>query len=384
VEKVVISSVNKYDIALIKEKIRFIFQRCDFFKRVSKDEKIFLKVNLLTLASVESAICTNPVFVESVIEVLKENGYKELSCGDSPGVGSPEKAAKASGIYEVLKRKNIRFVSIEKEERFRTINNHRRKYIYLYQGLKNIDTIINLPKLKTHCLMTMTLGVKNFYGLLPGKANKVDGHMRENTPEKFARYLMDIFETISGQVKVFTLIDGIIGMEGDGPSSGTPMKTKLIAGSFNTQLLDFFILRWCGLTLDEYPLYQISEKKEEIKEKTDVLIKENGTFHRKIKRPRKGDVSFNVPVILSDLYNMFFYTYPEIDQKRCLRCRVCVESCPVGTIKGRDNIIIEDKKCIRCFCCHELCPHEAIVLKQTLPLRLLKRLVSIFQRITGI
>ncbi|PLX16097.1 MAG: hypothetical protein C0601_10765 [Candidatus Muiribacterium halophilum] len=384
-EKVILKDSPYYNREDIFVKVNEIFEETGFYKNVSKEDRIFLKVNLLTAASPDKAVCTNPVFVDAVIKVLLKNGYKRLECGDSPGIGSPEKVAKASGIYDILKQNNVSFVSIENEKRFKTPKAHRRKYINLFNGIDEIDTLVNLPKLKTHCLMTMTLGVKNLYGLLPGKANKVDGHMKENTTEKFAFYLKDIFETVSSKVKVFTLIDGITGMEGDGPGNGLPVNTGIVAGSFDSESLDYFLLRWCGLSLNEYPLFLIAENKEEIKNSTDKLIEKYGTFKRVIKRPKKGDVTFNIPLFLRKIYERFFYSYTKIDDKKCKRCGICKKSCPVDAIKIRKKIFsIVKKRCIRCFCCHELCPHDAVLIKQTLPLAILKKFVNIFQRITGI
>jgi len=106
------------------------------------------------------------------------------------------------------------------------------------------EAIINLAKLKTHMFTLFTGAIKNFYGTIPGLA-KSNLHRLAPNPKKFAEFVVDIYEIIKDKV-VFNLIDGIIGMDGDGPSTGDVKKFDIVLGSKNAIALDYFASKFMG------------------------------------------------------------------------------------------------------------------------------------------
>ena len=97
--------------------------------------------------------------------------------------------------------------------------------------------------------MTFTAGIKNLYGCIPGLM-KIEYHKYASKNEDFAELLKNIYFFLKDKIR-FTLIDGIVGMEGNGPSSGDIRKMDLIAASSDTYALDSYLIEMLGADLSE-------------------------------------------------------------------------------------------------------------------------------------
>ena len=106
-----------------------------------------------------------------------------------------------------------------------------------------VDVIINLPKLKTHNLTGLTLGVKNLFGLVPG-AIKIGYHAKLQDRERFAQALLDIY---TYDRPALTLMDAVVGMEGNGPTGGTPRPIGALVASADTLACDTVCAALVGL-----------------------------------------------------------------------------------------------------------------------------------------
>jgi uncharacterized protein (DUF362 family) len=137
-----------------------------FIKEFLKDgkKKVLLKPNILLAAEPDKAVTTHPLFIEKIINSLKSNGIKDIFLTDSPGAhyAEFERVLRKTGISEVCTKNNVNILKIEKYKP-KSFNN-----MYISSIIDEVDLIINIPKLKTHSLMGLTLGVKNLFGLIPG------------------------------------------------------------------------------------------------------------------------------------------------------------------------------------------------------------------------
>ena len=134
---------------------------------VKKGERILLKPNLLSAKPPEAAITTHPAVVRAAIQLVKEAAGIPI-VGDSPGIGSAAKVAQRCGIMAVAKELNVEVVDFATSI---TIDNPAGKTFKRLEIAKEaieVDGIINLPKLKTHTQMFLTLGVKNMFGCVVG------------------------------------------------------------------------------------------------------------------------------------------------------------------------------------------------------------------------
>jgi uncharacterized protein (DUF362 family) len=106
------------------------------------------------------------------------------------------------------------------------------------------DVVINLPKVKSHMQLTLTLGVKNLFGCVPGKM-KAWWHMEAGKDvERFAQMLIETARTINPEL---TILDGIIGHEGNGPSAGEPKELGVLAAACDVFALDRVMVEILGV-----------------------------------------------------------------------------------------------------------------------------------------
>jgi uncharacterized protein (DUF362 family)/NAD-dependent dihydropyrimidine dehydrogenase PreA subunit len=213
------------------------------------------------------------------------------------------------------------------------------------------DKVVNLPKLKTHSQMVMTLGVKNTFGCVVG-LEKSSWHMRAKNYDDFANLLIDIHQIVS---PVLTILDGVEGMEGNGPTNGKKKHFGLVAVSKNAFALDDAVCKALGI---DHVVYTVQHaRKRRVVPDYEIV----GTFHASIQLPSTVSTLDR----LSRTFSRFFVKYPKIDTRKCVKCRLCEERCPASAIDISSQRI-DYQKCIRCYVCHEVCPQDAIKLVRRL------------------
>jgi uncharacterized protein (DUF362 family) len=184
-----------------------------------KGKRVVLKPNLVEYHR-DKVINTNPLVVAAVIELCKREGAAEIIVAEGPGHWrNVEYLVSASGLGDVLKAHGVPFVDINHDEPVKTPNLGRLtglEYLYLSRTIASADVLISLPKLKTHHWAGATLSLKNLFGTLPGicygwPKNELHWRGIDNS-------IVDIALTRTPDLAI---VDGIIGMEGDGPLNGT-------------------------------------------------------------------------------------------------------------------------------------------------------------------
>ncbi|AEX85524.1 hypothetical protein Marpi_1112 [Marinitoga piezophila KA3] len=311
----------------------------------SKNDRVLVKPNMLSPNHVGSGITTNPKIVEIVLKFLLSLGTKPF-VGDSPATGNAISVAKANGVYEICKELDIPIVELDDPvevdgENFRGFKVSRK--------VLEADKIVNIAKLKTHVQMIMTLAVKNTFGCIVGK-EKSAWHFRAKTNTNFANVLIDIHNIVNPTLNI---IDGIEGMEGNGPANGKKKKFNVIGISESAYALDHAII-----------------KSLKIKEKYVYIIKEAA---RRNLIPDYNLISnWNAPGIKLPLTTPIFETVtnitrvfervPKINKDKCVECKICESRCPAEAINIDNDKYIDYSKCIRCYVCHEVCPQDAIKL----------------------
>jgi uncharacterized protein (DUF362 family) len=157
--------------------------------------------------------------------------------GDSPAFGSAFGVAQNNGYLPFIEAINLPIVEFQ-GQRY-AIDAHEFSHLRLSKEAMQADVVINLPKLKAHCQLTMTLGVKNLFGCVPGKM-KAWWHLEAGKDvERFGTMLVETARAIAPQL---TILDGIMAHEGNGPSHGTPRPLGILAASPNVFALDRAIL----------------------------------------------------------------------------------------------------------------------------------------------
>lgn len=346
---------------------------------IKRGDSVLLKPNLLRPAGPDRAIVTHPMFVEIIAEILTDCGAR-LSIGDSPPLGNLQRALAKSGYEPFMKRLGIKSTPFLQKKTVEFGENRVYKKIDLAQEVFDFDKVLNLAKLKTHCQMTLTLAVKNLFGIVIG-TDKASWHLRAGRmTDNFAHVLLQIYETVQPE---WSLIDGILSMQGNGPNAGEPRHVGIICASRDAIALDSVVTYLVGFPTDSVRTTIIGEElglgvssSDRIEVLGDTL---EGFPLSDFKAPKSMSMAWNLsywnPV--RRFMENHVITKPEIDSVVCQNCGICMRHCPpqaISEINGK--MFINRKKCISCFCCHELCGSDAINIRQPY----LGRLLSSFSK----
>lgn len=198
---------------------------------VKPGDRVLLKPNLLTSARPTKECITRPELICCVAQMVQAAGGKPF-LGDSPAFGSAKGVARANGLAEMAEAIDLPIVEFHGQ---RYATGGELDHLRLSKEAMGADVVINLPKVKSHMQLTITMGVKNLFGCVPGKM-KAWWHMEAGKDvNKFANMLIETAQAIAPQL---TIVDGIIGHEGNGPSAGEPRDLGLLGASTNVFALD--------------------------------------------------------------------------------------------------------------------------------------------------
>ncbi|GFO56039.1 (4Fe-4S)-binding protein [Geomonas sp. Red276] len=340
---------------------------------VNAGERVLIKPNMLAAKPPEAAVTTHPELLRAVIELVKGEGGIPL-VGDSPGIGSPQRVAEKAGLLMVIEETGATFApfldsqSVKGEGTF--------KEFELARPYLEADKLINLPKLKTHEMMTMTCAVKNLFGAVVG-TQKAAWHLKAGADkELFARMLLEVYRL---RIPELNIVDAITAMEGNGPGSGDPREVGYLLASDNAVAVDVIAAELASIPRNLLYVESAARSlalpganREEI-ECVGGSPREAGIAPFKL--PHLSDVQFGLPKFLKSRLRNQLTSRPEAVDDVCRLCEVCVRACPPKAITVQGGRLRFDyHRCIRCMCCRELCPHAALKLKDGLLLSVIKKL----------
>jgi uncharacterized protein (DUF362 family)/Pyruvate/2-oxoacid:ferredoxin oxidoreductase delta subunit len=365
--KVAVLSCSSYDPAILQIKIAEALNLLGGLdKYVRPGMKVLLKPNLLSAKEPSRAITTHPEIVAAVAREVRKLGA-DVKVGDSPGGAKRgvRRVWENTGMLAMAEREKIELVNFEAGGvvRFKV----RDRQYFLAKEAVEADLIINLPKLKTHILTLMTGGVKNMFGLIPG-FRKGEYHKEAPRPDDFAQIVVDI---LSLRPPALTILDAILSMEGDGPSSGSPRWTNLILASPDPVAVDAVASEIIGLIPNQVPTTRIASDSglgigwAEALEILGENLNEVRIPDFKLTSNRKMEL---LPAVLTKFLGQYIWVRPAIEGKSCNSCNVCASSCPTGALQASENHAtphFDYKTCINCWCCHELCPSKSVYVNQS-------------------
>lgn len=222
---------------------------------VNPGDRVLLKPNLLTGSRPTKECVTRPELVYCMAELVKAAGGHPF-LGDSPAFGSAQGVAKANGYLPWLAKANVPVQELH-GQRYATAASGELAHLLLAKESMDADVVINLPKVKSHLQLTLTLGVKNLFGCVPGKM-KAWWHMEAGKDrDRFGMMLVETARAIAPQL---TVVDGIVGHEGNGPSGGEPRALGLLGASTNVFALDRALVDILGVNPVDVPTIVQSER----------------------------------------------------------------------------------------------------------------------------
>lgn len=381
---VFIKKCDTYDENMLCGIIRDGFRELSLGSELFENKVVLIKPNLVLAKAPDHAATTHPAFVRATARILRELGAKDVILADSPG--GPYNAAALSRVYSVCGMEKAAWDGL-----FRLNDNfgfspvfpnlEKLKTMDIIDVLSSADVIIDLCRLKTHTLTGMSCAVKNLFGLIPG-VEKFQMHSNFPEIQNFSAMLTDLAEFTLTEKKFIAICDAVIGMEGNGPSYGTPKFAGLTLISESPFSLDIIAERI------------INGKNGGAQIPYLDIAAERGLVPRDWKSITVlGDIDYdavgfktpdtNAGLFLKKLPDMFggriaglFSARPYINKKKCIGCGKCASSCPRHTIsivnsRGKKLAKIDPSGCIRCYCCSELCPIGAVDTKKNILIKLI-------------
>lgn len=342
-------------------------------KYVKPSDKVLIKPNLILPLKPQRSATTHPSVVSSLCKELSRIGC-EIWIGDSSAVesfGKTKAAINITGMQEVANKYSAKIMSLDSTGSVTIKNENARvlREIQIAKAVVDADIIISVPKMKTHIFTLYTGAVKNLMGTVPGY-NKAKIHELANDLNSFSDAMADLYETVKPHLG---LMDGIIGMEGNGPTAGNPRKAGMIVASNNLVALDIVVSEIMGFRHDEIMTNKKLIERKVINPSSIIVYGRRSIV--KFKRPSTW-TKILVGNNLAALYHKNLRTEPRINKDKCKKCFICKDHCPVSAIDT--NLGIDSSRCILCYCCHEICPENAIVLQKTF---LASTLKHIFKRL---
>jgi uncharacterized protein (DUF362 family)/Pyruvate/2-oxoacid:ferredoxin oxidoreductase delta subunit len=312
-------------------------------------KNVFVKPNMLRPALPEECAVTSPRLVSETVAYLAAAGA-EVMVGDNPVPGNRSRyeddIAEYCGFLDAAgnRWRNIGKYSI-KIKRPRNLL----KEFYASREVIDCDLLVSLPKYKSHELTTLSLSIKNHFGIIPG-GYKPYIHAMFPRIEDFSEILVEIYETRPADMIIVDCLDVV-------DAKGRKHHPGIVIGGDNGHAVDYVCALMAGIDPLRIPTVKFA-RDSGLFDPEKVQI--NGTLPRirgfglPIAFPFRNSV---VEFVAQILYRMWLARVPVINPALCTRCLSCENVCPPRAIKGH---YIDYNKCIECYCCLEVCPKRAV------------------------
>ncbi len=346
----------EYDVkAAVEEALELLGGLKRFIRRGGR---YLLKPNLFTTKRAEEGATTDMRIVLSLAELLREAGAEGF-IGECPAMAAytqPDVVFEGLGVRRLCEEADVELRVLDRERpvRVEVPGGVVLREAWFPESALRADGIINIPKLKTHVLTKLTCAVKNLFGLQQGGSKARHHVATRNDPERFSHLLLDLYAAIRGRV-LLNVVDAIVGMEGEGPGSGDPVKLGLIIAGDDAVAVDMVCTALIGWDPMEVGTNRLASERglgPKSLEEIEVLGLSLDEAGRPFKRPM-GHSSLEP----------FIKAFREIIclEDRCIGCGICVQICPGGALEMvGDHPKFNGERCIQCFCCVELCPQGAL------------------------
>ena len=373
-----ISACESYDLDVVRKALKSALCAFGGLDFVSPGMKIVIKANLVSMMSPDAAATTHPALLYALSEMLIERGA-EVVIGDSPG--GLYTSAYVNAVYAATGLKKVTETGAKLNQNF----GHRHadnpdgvivKDLEYTTYLDDADAIINFCKLKTHGMMGMSACVKNMFGVIPG-VYKPEYHYKYPKHTQFADMLVDLNVRFPQRL---VIVDAVVGMEGNGPTAGTPRPIGAILASDSPYACDRICAKLIGLDEKELETIQSAQKRGFNDEITlfgnpdDFVVKD----YELVRTRKETDFAHGKASLIGGIVGKFIHyalaSVPAVQKKDCIGCKKCMNICPAKAIRMKNKKpVIDRKACIRCFCCQEFCPVGAMKVKRPLIAKLLNR-----------
>jgi uncharacterized protein (DUF362 family)/Pyruvate/2-oxoacid:ferredoxin oxidoreductase delta subunit len=358
----------------VEKALREALALCNGLEWLKPGMKVALKANLVVGKDPAAAATTHPAVLAALTKILLENGAAKVTVGDSPSglytKSALEHVYKASGLEKVREAGAELNLNVDTEEVSFPEAVKARNFT-ITSWLLGADAVVDVCKLKSHGMMGMTAAVKNLFGMIPGTM-KPEYHFLYKDENDFADMIVDLNEFIR---PVLAIADAVVGMEGNGPTMGTPKKIGAIIASRSTYAADIACARMIDVDPGTIPTITVAKARNLkgadendvviVGSARDLVIKDFNKIvaHSGIHFEGKGGAFGHLK---EKIFSTALETKPLPEKKTCISCGKCANICPAKAIQMEKGLPhIDRSKCIHCFCCQEFCPAGAMKVHRT-------------------
>lgn len=366
-----------YDVEAVKPALEEAVNAVNGLDFVMPGMKIIIKPNLVSFKKPDAAATTHPALLEALVEMLLARGAA-VTIGDSPG--GPHSLPLLNRVYAATGMDRVEKLGakLNRNMNEKTVDFPEGKVLknFTYtEYLDEADAIIDFCKLKSHGMLGMSAAVKNLFGTIPG-LKKPEVHYKFQNDAEFADMLVDLNEYFKPRLAI---CDAVVGMEGNGPTAGTPRQIGAIIASKSTYYADVVGAELIGMNIDGLPTLQAAYERgfapassKNLRVYGDIRALTVDDFKappvRGLSFMRKGNV-------LHLISKAALEHKPTLKKRLCVGCGECARMCPAKAIEMKNKKPhINREKCIRCFCCQEFCPRAAMVAHRPLAAKALNKL----------
>lgn len=366
-----------YNVEAVKPALEEAVNAVNGLDFVMPGMKIIIKPNLVSFKKPDAAATTHPALLEALVEMLLARGA-DVTIGDSPS--GPHSLPLLNRVYTAtgMDRLEKLGAKLNRNMNEKTVDFPEGKVLknFTYtEYLDEADAIIDFCKLKSHGMLGMSAAVKNLFGTIPG-LKKPEVHYKFQNDAEFADMLVDLNEYFKPRLAI---CDAVVGMEGNGPTAGTPRQIGAIIASKSTYYADVVGAELIGMNIDGLPTLQAAYERgfapassKNLRVYGDIRALTVDDFKappvRGLSFMRKGNV-------LHFISKAALEHKPTLKKRLCVGCGECARMCPAKAIEMKNKKPhINREKCIRCFCCQEFCPRAAMVVHRPLAAKALNKL----------
>ncbi|MHC4474167.1 MAG: DUF362 domain-containing protein [Planctomycetota bacterium] len=362
----------------------------------SAQAKILLKPNFNSNMNALTGNTTDLRVITCLIEVLQARGYKNITIGEGTNSGfyrNKIDVASRLRVWDLAKSLGVKLVDLNYSEGspITFVNNKRAE---VARDCLEADLFINLPKLKMHHEVGISVCLKNMMGCLVGQESK------KKTHHSLAQNIVHLNKYVKPHLHI---VDGLIAMEGNGPSDGLPVRMDTIVAGKDPYFIDMVCAELVGMPYREVTYLNVAEEMGLItpdhKEALGNL--DLGDFKRDLLKP-------DVPLVTRIVCNPHLQKYFQMlrhapglyglcntkfvgnlfvrlgirqehfieedmhidrmvaDTDKCPPdCRKCKDYCPLGLDAPAILSESDDTACIKCLYCYMVCPEQCIHLDGT-------------------
>ena len=369
-QRVWLSRCGGYAPEELLRQVEEAFTALGVWEELKPGMQVVIKPNLVISSKPEAAIATHPALVAAVGRCVQKAGG-EVIIAESPGGPYTPAAMKAvfrgCGYADMAKEWGFTLYTECKSREVSLPGAVRCRQLSVVEPFLTRDYLIDLAKLKTHSMVGFSGAVKNLFGAVPG-LQKPELHCRFPEKQPFSEMLVDLCDFLKPDL---CFLDGVLAMEGNGPTGGSPRKAGVLGASKSPYALDVCGAALIGLEPESVLMLKEAHRRGlgPISPKECQLLKEQveTLAQPDFVKAKASSTDFldRVPAFLRPAAKRLATPAPKIRRKECVGCGKCAESCPQHTIAIREGkAVIDYKQCIRCFCCHEMCPKHVIDIRR--------------------